>query len=100
MRTKTGLTKTEAVDVDVVEEAAGYRVGMMGSGLADSAGKVSTWAWASAGRGTIVADVVVGNDVEAADERTGVDRRGTYVACVVAEAEELNSSYHAVFCHC
>lgn len=100
MRMKTGLTKAEGVDADVVAEAAGYRLDMMGSRLVDSAGRVSTWAPASAGKGTIVVNVVVGNDVEAADGGTGVDRRGTYVACVVGEVEELDNSYHAVFCHC
>lgn len=42
MTAKTGLTKAEAADVDVVAEAAGCRVGMMSSGLADNAGRVST----------------------------------------------------------
>lgn len=45
-------------------------------------------------------DVVVGNDVEAAGGGMGVDRHGIDAACVVAEAEELDNSYHAVFCHC
>lgn len=98
---RADLEAFAAVDVGVVDDVVGYKVGRKGSSSVDNADRALPWGQAFADMDTIAVVVVAENG--AAEEEVGrdVDRVDTYAAYEVSEeALLLGSECHAVACHC